>query len=49
MESNKKSAGLAERGEEVSRKSVSANLDEACQEMHPCDAEASHFTVGSKN
>ena len=25
--SNKQSAGLAERGEEVSRKSVSANLD----------------------
>ena len=43
LESEVKSAGLAERGEIVSREVISAHLGEACQEMHPCDAEASHF------
>jgi putative transposase len=34
LESIKQSAGLAERGEEVSREFVSAHLIEACQEKH---------------
>ncbi|HAT61083.1 MAG TPA: transposase [Prevotella sp.] len=43
LESVKQSAGLAERGEVVSRESVFANFIEACQEKHPGDAEATSF------
>jgi putative transposase len=39
----KQSAGLAERGEVVSRELVPASLIEACQEKHPGDAEATSF------